>query len=528
MSSTTTASSPTSTSAEFNESNSNQGADVVTTSTRTGSPTSRGPQRDAFQPVASDIVVHRYPSAVVLETHLQLRKHWLLLSDPKAGLLDDSLRITAHDSNPAASFPEEELRAKEVLTCRGCAGAIRLLGGWYLLVVSRCSLVGRGRFLGHEIFSVDEITVVPIPRKAALDDEETQLELNYVAQLTNFLDHSNFYISYTYDLTRSRQKVHQCGQSGQTGRKVPLVSPRAPECTLRECVWERADPRFIWNWELIRPFRAKAHLIPWALPLLDGYVSIREVVIPRELVIVAGVAPTTEEMSLRSNGVIDREDVVDGDSIADAEDRRRSSCTIPLDENGMSRLLYVLISRRCTRRAGARYHMRGADLLGNVANFVETEQMLVTSSGIVSSFVQIRGSVPLFWTQHVSSGIKPKPVITTNTFTRGAYEKHMNDMISRYGGVSMVSLIDKTGGEAELGEAFETQALLFNGGGAIKYCAFDFHTECRRNNYDNLHGKLLRDVAPELDAFGFFLRYDLVSHPHRLLQWSSVSHAHLP
>jgi hypothetical protein len=46
--------------------------------------------------------------------------------------------------------------------------------------------------------------------------------------------------------------------------------------------------------------------------------------------------------------------------------------------------------------AGTRYLARGLDDDGNVANFVETE-LLLTHRDIVYSFVQIRGSVPLYW-----------------------------------------------------------------------------------------------------------------------------------
>ena len=42
--------------------------------------------------------------------------------------------------------------------------------------------------------------------------------------------------------------------------------------------------------------------------------------------------------------------------------------------------------------------MRGVDDDGHVANFVETEQ-LVTLDKSCTSFLQIRGSVPLFWDQ---------------------------------------------------------------------------------------------------------------------------------
>ena len=46
----------------------------------------------------------------------------------------------------------------------------------------------------------------------------------------------------------------------------------------------------------------------------------------------------------------------------------------------------------------SRFCVRGVDDDGHVANFVETEQ-LVTLDKSCTSFVQIRGSVPLFWEQ---------------------------------------------------------------------------------------------------------------------------------
>ena len=53
----------------------------------------------------------------------------------------------------------------------------------------------------------------------------------------------------------------------------------------------------------------------------------------------------------------------------------------------------TLISRRSIYRNGRRFNTRGIDAEGHVANFVETEQIVATESGIVSSFVQVR--VPL-------------------------------------------------------------------------------------------------------------------------------------
>lgn len=61
------------------------------------------------------------------------------------------------------------------------------------------------------------------------------------------------------------------------------------------------------------------------------------------------------------------------------------------------------------RSLGTRYKRRGVDTEGHVANYVETELVLQCGSHVVS-YVIIRGSVPVYWSQ---SGNKyhPLPVI---------------------------------------------------------------------------------------------------------------------
>lgn len=65
----------------------------------------------------------------------------------------------------------------------------------------------------------------------------------------------------------------------------------------------------------------------------------------------------------------------------------------------------ALVSRRSRHRAGTRYKRRGIDEDGNVANYVETEQILSFGEHQMS-FFQIRGSVPVFWSQ---PGYKYRP-----------------------------------------------------------------------------------------------------------------------
>src|SRR4051794_27867799 len=53
------------------------------------------------------------------------------------------------------------------------------------------------------------------------------------------------------------------------------------------------------------------------------------------------------------------------------------------------------------RLQGIRYHSRGIDDDGHVSNFVETEQIVESDAdqtrGSKWSYVQTRGSVPLYW-----------------------------------------------------------------------------------------------------------------------------------
>ena len=73
------------------------------------------------------------------------------------------------------------------------------------------------------------------------------------------------------------------------------------------------------------------------------------------------------------------------------------------------------MSRRSRYRAGTRYFRRGIDREGHVANFVETEQILLVDAAdgngeeasIQLSFVQILGSVPVFWAEVNTLRYKP-------------------------------------------------------------------------------------------------------------------------
>lgn len=119
---------------------------------------------------------------------------------------------------------------------------------------------------------------------------------------------------------------------------------------------------------------------------------------------------------------------------------------------------YVLISRKCLNRSGMRFLCRGVDKNGHVANFAETEQYVIhkkLSEDVVNfiSYLQIRGSIPLFWTQLPDLKLNPK--INFDSEHRDNYqcfEKHTNSITTDYGKIVYINLIDKKGDQNLIGD----------------------------------------------------------------------------
>lgn len=149
-------------------------------------------------------------------------------------------------------------------------------------------------------------------------------------------------------------------------------------------------------------------------------------------------------------------------------------------------LRFTLISRRSRFRAGVRFLSRGVDPQGNASNFVETEQILeLVDVPKVMSWVQIRGSIPVFWTQLGSTTERiPIPRICRSMFTEQAYQAHMAQLEQIYGkGLTLVNLIDQSGQrEAHLGDEYEMAVRLYSGPN-VRYVGVDFHRLTEKGQY---------------------------------------------
>ncbi|KAJ3557105.1 hypothetical protein NM688_g1653 [Phlebia brevispora] len=273
----------------------------------------------------------------------------------------------------------------------GVAGFIRFTAGWYMVLISKRSIVAL--LGGHYVYHCEETEVLPIVfnHKVEKPTEEQRL-MNIFKQVDLS---KNFYFSYTYDLTSTLQ--------------FNLTRPQA--------FGRMFNDRFAWNYNMMTsPFEASG-VQPirsqWLLPLVHGHVDQAKL-------------------------------------------------------NVLGRVIFItLIARRSRHHAGARYLKRGVNDEGNVANEVETEQIVSETlttpfyypapreadpggkarrpSPKFTSYVQYRGSIPIYWTQETASMVAKPPIeipVMDPFYT--AASRHFDDLFARYGAPIMIlNLIKK-------------------------------------------------------------------------------------
>ncbi|CAL4123685.1 unnamed protein product, partial [Meganyctiphanes norvegica] len=158
------------------------------------------------------------------------------------------------------------------------------------------------------------------------------------------------------------------------------------------------------------------------------------------------------------------------------------------------------------------FMVRGVNDDGHVANFVETEQLIHidTMDDVVLSYLQTRGSVPLYWEQPgVNLGSHKIKMSREPAVSQQAFQKHMRFMRERYGQQVVINLLGtgvtgKSQGEAGISHIFQHQHLTCPWSKDSQHVVFDFHQECRGGNVDNLAKKLKIQLNKEIVNFGYF------------------------
>lgn len=288
----------------------------------------------------------------------------------------------------------------------GLLGFIRFTGTYYMLFITKRSQVAM--IGGHYIYQIDGTDLVALTTTTSSRRTGNSEEARYIGILNNLDLSRSFYFSYSYDITRTLQ--HNIMQERKAIEEGLVASPHRD-----------FNDMFVWNHYLLGPAKVSfKNVFDWCLPIIHGYV----------------------------------------------------------DQSALSiywgRVVYItIIARRSRFFAGARFLKRGANDLGYVANDVETEQivaeMLTTSfhgpgpslyvNPSYTSYVQHRGSIPLYWTQD-STGVSPKPAIEMNLVDPfyGAAALHFDNLFKRYGApiyvLNLVKARERTPRESKLLKEF--------------------------------------------------------------------------
>ena len=179
-------------------------------------------------------------------------------------------------------------------------------------------------------------------------------------------------------------------------------------------------------------------------------------------------------------------------------------------------LHFILIGRKDDRRSGMRFLIRGADNNGNVANTVETEEIITfkDDEGNINiySFIEIRGSIPLIWKQEPNMQLNPK-IRPKDDFGANCevFKLHIEELMDNYGRVCCVNLIDKKKDQNIIGNYYNNIVQNYKDGNKDKanllnFVWFDFHSECKKMKYENIK-KLFNTVSFKegLNEYGFTL-----------------------
>jgi len=146
----------------------------------------------------------------------------------------------------------------------------------------------------------------------------------------------------------------------------------------------------------------------------------------------------------------------------------------------------MLIARRSRHYAGTRYLKRGISVHGKVANDCETEQIVQVDTGLSAQYcshVQMRGSIPVYWSQETSVTM-PKPPININRVDPNytATQDHFADLLVRYKApiivLDLVKQQEKHRRETLVGAEYRQAVSFINLylplSQQVRYCALDY------------------------------------------------------
>ncbi|CAG7836139.1 unnamed protein product [Allacma fusca] len=283
--------------------------------------------------------------------------------------------------------PKNPIKLVPAVSAFGILGFIRFLEGYYIVLITKRRVVAT---IGHHsVYKIEDTACIYLPNEGATKNPD---EIRYLKLFQSIDLSSNFYFTYSYDLTNTLQY-------NMTPPKNLVPASKMHSFVLNSGYGIRGqmNTKFVWNNYLLRPLLENDLRPDWILPVTHGFVG-------------------------QSNLCI------------------------------YGKPIYLtLIARRSARYAGTRFLKRGSNFQGEVANEVHTEQIVFDSSvssfnrGNFTSFVQMRGSIPAHWSQDISKMV-PKPPIGLDLADPYAETagKHFGELLERYGSpIVVLNLVKK-------------------------------------------------------------------------------------
>uniref|UniRef100_A0A3B4HAL4 Synaptojanin-1 n=1 Tax=Pundamilia nyererei TaxID=303518 RepID=A0A3B4HAL4_9CICH len=162
-----------------------------------------------------------------------------------------------------------------------------------------------------------------------------------------------------------------------------------------------------------------------------------------------------------------------------------------------------IFSRLSSERAGTRFNVRGTNDDGQVANFVETEQVIFLDDK-VSSFIQIRGSISLFWEQPGIQVGSHRVKLSRGFEANAPAFEHFTALRRLYGKQVIINLLGSKEGEHMLSKAFQSHLKASEHASAVKMVNFDYHQNVKGGKADKLHSVLKPQLNKFVEECGFF------------------------
>uniref|UniRef100_A0A914W547 SAC domain-containing protein n=1 Tax=Plectus sambesii TaxID=2011161 RepID=A0A914W547_9BILA len=142
---------------------------------------------------------------------------------------------------------------EKITRAYGLIGVVRFLEGYYMIFVTKATVVAH--FGYHKIYKIEDVSMLYLPSGTnANADDQRYLKLFQSVDLT-----TNFYFSYSYDLSRTLQE-------NSVGVKMDTIP--APE------------KKFVWNNYLLEPLKEKDVSERWMLRIVHGYVGQTTIELP--------------------------------------------------------------------------------------------------------------------------------------------------------------------------------------------------------------------------------------------------------